>query len=244
MSQKIKVLLVDDHPLVREGLVNLISQQADLQICGEAGNEPQALELIRTVQPDVAIVDISLENGSGIELIKSIKAMFPTVTVLVLSMHDESLYAERALRAGARGYVMKREAAKKVIEAIRCVLAGQLYVSDKIAALMAEKFVEGRTAATASPIEQLSNRELEVFQLLGLGTTRGRLPTTCTLVSKPSRLTAPASRKSSSWPTPPNFCAKPSAGRKASRQNNSSACRISPYKKNRLRSTVFPSPGD
>jgi DNA-binding NarL/FixJ family response regulator len=169
MSQTIKVLLVDDHPLVREGLVNLISQQADLQICGEAANEPQALELIRTVQPHVAIVDISLENGSGIELIKSIKAMFPAVTVLVLSMHDESLYAERALRAGARGYVMKREAAKKVIEAIHCVLAGQLYVSDKIAALMAEKFVEGRTDATASPIEQLSNRELEVFQLLGLG---------------------------------------------------------------------------
>jgi len=169
MSQKIKVLLVDDHPLVREGLVNLISQQADLQICGEAGNEPQALELIRTVQPNVAIVDISLESGSGIELIKSIKAMFPAVTVLVLSMHDESLYAERALRAGARGYIMKREAAKKVIQGIRSVLAGQLYVSDKIAALMAEKFIEGRTAASTSPIEQLSNRELEVFQLLGLG---------------------------------------------------------------------------
>ena len=169
MSQKIKVLLVDDHPLVREGLVNLISQEADLQICGEASNEPQALEIIRTAQPHVAIVDISLESGSGIELIKSIKAMFPAVTVLVLSMHDESLYAERALRAGARGYVMKREAAKKVIQAIRCVLAGQLYVSDKIAALMAEKFIEGRPTATASPIEQLSNRELEVFQLLGLG---------------------------------------------------------------------------
>jgi len=169
MAQTVKVLLVDDHPLVREGLANLISQQADLQICGEAGNEPQALELIRTVQPHIAIVDISLETGSGIELIKSIKAMFPAVTVLVLSMHDESLYAERALRAGARGYIMKREAAKKVIQAIRCVLAGQLYVSDKIAALMAEKFVESRPAATASPIEQLSNRELEVFQLLGLG---------------------------------------------------------------------------
>ena len=169
VSRTIKVLLVDDHPLVRDGLVNLISQQTDLQICGEAGNEPQALDLIRTVRPDVAIVDISLETGSGIELIKSIKAMFPAVTILVLSMHDESLYAERALRAGARGYVMKCEAAKKVIEAIRCVLAGQLYVSNKIAALMAEKFVEGRPAANASPIEQLSNRELEVFQLLGLG---------------------------------------------------------------------------
>ena len=169
MTQKTKVLIVDDHPLVREGLVNLINQEADLQICGEADNEPQALELIRTVQPHVAIVDISLESGSGLELIKSIKALFPAVTVLVLSMHDESLYAERALRAGARGYVMKREAAKKVIQGIRSVLAGQLYVSDKIAAQMAEKFVESGPAATASPIEQLSNRELEVFELLGLG---------------------------------------------------------------------------
>ena len=169
MAQKIKVLVVDDHPLVREGLVNLINQEADLEVCGEADNEPDALEMIRTGQPSVSIVDISLDNGSGIELIKSIKAMFPAVTVLVLSMHDESLYAERALRAGARGYVMKREAAKKVIQAIRCVLAGQLYVSDKITARMTEKFVEGRPATAVSPIEQLSNRELEVFRLLGLG---------------------------------------------------------------------------
>lgn len=169
MSQKTKILLVDDHPLVREGLANLINQQPDFEICGEAGNEPQALELVRTVQPSVAIVDITLENGSGIELIKSIKELHPAVTTLVLSMHDESLYAERALRAGARGYIMKREAAKKIIQGIRTVLAGQLFVSDKVATAMNEKFIEGRTAASASPIEQLSNRELEVFQLLGLG---------------------------------------------------------------------------
>jgi DNA-binding NarL/FixJ family response regulator len=170
MPKKIKVLVVDDHPLVREGLVNLIGQQADLEICGEAANEPQALELIGAIQPEVAIVDISLENGSGIELVKSIKAIYPAVTVLVLSMHDESLYAERALRAGARGYIMKREAAKKIIQGIHSVHDGQLYVSEKIAAMMAEKFVDGRTAA-ASPVEQLSNRELEVFQLLGRGQT-------------------------------------------------------------------------
>ncbi len=169
MFKKIKILLVDDHPLVREGLVNLISQQSDLEICGEAANEPQALELIGAVQPDVAIVDISLENGSGIELIKSIKVIHPLVRVLVLSMHDESLYAERALRAGARGYIMKREAARKIIEGIRRVLAGQLYVSEKVADIMAEKFVDGRTTADTSPVEQLSNRELEVFQLLGTG---------------------------------------------------------------------------
>jgi DNA-binding NarL/FixJ family response regulator len=169
MPPKIKILLVDDHPLVREGLANLISQQSDFEICGEAGNEPQALQLIETVRPDVTIVDITLENGSGIELIKSIKAIYPAVKTLVLSMHDESLYAERALRAGARGYIMKREVAKKIIDGIRSVLAGQLYVSEKIAAKMTEKFVEGGTAATTSPIEQLSNRELEVFQLLGHG---------------------------------------------------------------------------
>ena len=169
MSQKIKILLVDDHPLVREGLANLIHQQPDFEVCGEAGNEPEALELVSTVQPAVAIVDITLENGSGLELVKSIKALHPAVKMLVLSMHDESLYAERALRAGARGYIMKREAAKKIIQGIRSVLAGQLYVSDRIMAAMSEKFVAGGAAAGASPVEQLSNRELEVFQLLGLG---------------------------------------------------------------------------
>ena len=168
MPPKVKVLLVDDHPLVREGLANLILQQPDLEVCGEAASEPQALQLIASVQPDIAVVDISLENGSGLELIKSVKAMYPSVTMLTLSMHDESLYAERALRAGARGYLMKREAAKKVIQGIRAVLSGQLFVSEKIAALMAERFVEGRTA-TASPVEQLSDRELEVFQLMGRG---------------------------------------------------------------------------
>jgi DNA-binding NarL/FixJ family response regulator len=169
MSKKTKILIIDDHPLVREGLVNLIGQQSDLEICGEASNEPHALELIGALHPDVAIVDITLENGSGIELIKSVKAIHPAVTMLVLSMHDESLYAERALRAGARGYLMKSEAARKIIEGIRRVLTGQLYVSEKVAAMMAEKFVEGRTASGTSPVEQLSNRELEVFQLLGTG---------------------------------------------------------------------------
>src|ERR1700733_7744134 len=110
MPPKIKILLVDDHPLVREGVANLINQQPDLEVCGEAGNEPQALQLIGATGPEVAVGDISLANGSGFELIKSIKALHPAVTVLVLSMHDESLYAERALRAGARGYIMKSEA--------------------------------------------------------------------------------------------------------------------------------------
>lgn len=169
MTQKIKILLVDDHPLVREGVANLINQQPDFEVCGEAASEPQALELAGRVKPAVVIVDISLENGSGLELIKNIKTLHPAVVMLALSMHDETLYAERALRAGARGYLMKREAAKKVIQGIRAVLAGQLFVSEKIAALMTEKYVGGQTAAPASPVEQLSDRELEVFQLLGRG---------------------------------------------------------------------------
>jgi DNA-binding NarL/FixJ family response regulator len=122
MAQKSKILLVDDHPLVREWLANLINQQADLEVCGEAANGSAALELIGTAKPAIAIVDISMEGGSGIELIKNIKALHPGVMMIVLSMHDETLYAERALRAGARGYIMKREATKKVLQAIRCVL--------------------------------------------------------------------------------------------------------------------------
>ena len=166
MRQKIKILLVDDHPLVREWLHNLLQQQPDFQICGETGDAPAAMQLIETTRPDVAIVDISLASGSGIDLIKDIKASRTGMAVLVLSMHDEMLYAERALRAGAGGYIMKSEATQKVIDAIRAVLAGDIYVSPKIASLMAQKFIGGKSDNT---IEQLSDRELEVFQLLGRG---------------------------------------------------------------------------
>jgi DNA-binding NarL/FixJ family response regulator len=169
MPQKHKILLVDDHPLVREWLANLINQQKDLQICGEAANSSEALELTGTLKPDLVIVDISLEGGSGIELIKNIKVLHPGVLMIVLSMHDESLYAERALRAGARGYLMKREATKKVLQAIHSVLEGKLYMSERMHALMAEKFVEGKPSGSNSPVEQLSDRELEVFQLMGRG---------------------------------------------------------------------------
>jgi DNA-binding NarL/FixJ family response regulator len=169
MTQKAKVLLVDDHPLVREWLANLINQQADLEVCGEADSAPQALQILGEAHPEVAIVDISMEGGSGIELIKNIKARRPNVMVIVLSMHDEALYAERALRAGARGYIMKREATKRVLQAIRCVLDGKLYLSDKMAMTMASKFVEGRPKKAGFAIDNLSDRELEVFHLLGRG---------------------------------------------------------------------------
>jgi DNA-binding NarL/FixJ family response regulator len=169
MTQKAKVLLVDDHPLVREWLANLINQQSDLQVCGETDSAPKALQSVGDLQPGIAIVDISMEGGSGLELIKNIKATHPSVMVIVLSMHDEALYAERALRAGARGYIMKSEATRRILQAIRCVLEGKLYLSDKMAIVMAEKLVDGRPATAGSAIENLSDRELEVFQLLGRG---------------------------------------------------------------------------
>jgi DNA-binding NarL/FixJ family response regulator len=168
-KSKASVFLVDDHPLVREWLTNLIHQQPDLTVCGEAETASDALEAMTKLKPDVAIIDISLKGGSGIELIKDLKATEAGVAVIVLSMHDESLYAERALRAGARGYIMKRETAKKVVAAIHQVLDGKLYLSEQLSALLAEKFV-GRDSGSITPsINQLSDRELEVFQLLGQG---------------------------------------------------------------------------
>jgi DNA-binding NarL/FixJ family response regulator len=168
-APKHKIFLVDDHPLVREWLTNLINEQSDLTVCGEAESGPQALQAIGQLKPDVAIVDIALRDSSGIELIKDLKQTCPNVAVLVLSMHEESHYAERALRAGARGYIMKRETTKKVIAAIRQVLSGQLYVSETTAAAMAAQFVAGKSLDAASPAQQLSDRELEVFEMLGQG---------------------------------------------------------------------------
>jgi len=169
---------VDDHPLVREWLTNLINQQPGLTVCGEAESGPEAQEKIMALRPDVAIVDIALKDSSGIELIKDLKQSCPEVAVLVLSMHEEAHYAERALRAGARGYIMKRETTKKVIAAIGQVLEGKLCVSEALAAAMAAQFVEGKTLATRSPVEQLSDRELEVFELLGEGRTTRQIAET------------------------------------------------------------------
>jgi len=166
---KRKVFLVDDHPLVREWLTNLINQQSDLAVCGETGSAPRALQAIAAAQPEVAIVDISLKDSSGIELIKSLKLSHPDVAVLVLSMHDESLYAERALRAGAKGYIMKRETTRKVIEGIRQLLDGKVFVSDSVKEALALRLVENKTQTPRAPVEHLSDRELEVFEMLGQG---------------------------------------------------------------------------
>ena len=173
-SSKLRVFLVDDHPLVREWLTNLINQQTDLMVCGEAATAAQAMQGVPALQPNIAIVDISLKDSSGVELIKQLLAICPELKVLVFSMHDEALYAQRTLRAGGKGYIMKREATGKVIEAIRCVLQGRLYISDAIAQTIATQFVEGTSHSTHSPVEQLTDRELAVFDLLGqgLGTRR------------------------------------------------------------------------
>ena len=165
---KKKILVVDDHPLVREWLGNLIQQQPDLIVCSETESAPSALSTVAAAKPDLVIVDINLKNSSGIELIKSLKESHPKVPVLVLSMHDESLYAERVFRAGARGYVNKRETAQKVVEAIRRVLDGKLYVSEKAAEILAGKTARGQTV-NRSAIELLSDRELQVFDKLGQG---------------------------------------------------------------------------
>jgi DNA-binding NarL/FixJ family response regulator len=168
MTQK-RIFLVDDHPMVREWLTTHIQHQTDLAICGEAADAASALQSILVAKPDVVIVDVSLPRRSGIELIQDLKQVQPDAAVIVLSMHDEMLYAERVLRAGARGYIMKRETTEKIITAIREVLAGNLYVSDRMKARLAEKFVGGAPSVRESPLGLLSNRELEVFQLLGQG---------------------------------------------------------------------------
>ena len=177
-SLRKRVFLVDDHPLVREWLTNLINQQPGLIVCGEAESGPEAREKILALRPDVAIVDIALKDSSGIELIKDLKLACPQVAVLVLSMHEESHYAERALRAGARGYIMKRETTRKVVAAIGQVLEGKLCISEAISAAIATQFVEGKTLAGGSPVEQLSARELEVFELLGQGRTTRQIAET------------------------------------------------------------------
>jgi len=168
-KQKNRIFIVDDHPIVRKGLTQLINQEPELVVCGEAENAETALELLKKVKPDLAIVDISLRGIDGIELTQLIRARFENIPILVVSMHDESLYAERALRVGARGYIMKQEAIEKMMEAIRKVLRGELYVSERVSANIVKRFVDGKAEGVSSPEELLSDREMEVFQLIGQG---------------------------------------------------------------------------
>lgn len=164
-----RLLIVDDHPLFREGLRQIIERDPDLTVCGEAANAQEALQALPELKPDLVLVDISLGGSSGIDLIKAIKNDYDELPVLVVSMHDESLYAERALRAGAMGYIMKHEPGKTVKAAIHKVLGGEMYLSEKMSSTVISKFMRGQADRPASPIELLSDRELEVFRMLGQG---------------------------------------------------------------------------
>src|SRR3954467_11218073 len=168
-TRKRSVLLIDDHPIVRQGLSQLINQEHDLHVVSEAANAREALDAMERGSPDIAIVDISLDDRSGIELIKDLRARDPNLPVLALSMHDEALYAERALRAGAKGYIMKQEATEKVMGAIRKVLEGQIYVSERMASRLLNQFVSAKPGEEDSPLGRLSDRELEIFSMIGRG---------------------------------------------------------------------------
>jgi DNA-binding NarL/FixJ family response regulator len=168
-ADKLKVFVVDDHPIVRQGLAQLINREPDLTVCGEAQEAASALHSISIEKPDILIVDISLVGPDGLELVKNIRLRYPSLPVLILSMHDESIYAERALRAGANGYIMKHEAAERVLGAVRQVLNHEVYVSERVASRLLHHYINGSPTAGQSPLADLSDRELEVFRLIGEG---------------------------------------------------------------------------
>lgn len=168
-DEKARVLVVDDHPIVRQGIIQIISQEPDFTVCGEAESASAALQAIAALKPDVVLADLSLKESSGLELVKDVRVRWPDLPVLMLSMHDESIYAERVLRAGARGYLTKVEATERVIEALRMVLRGEIYLSSQMASRLVGMYVKGRPESTGSTVERLSDRELEVFNLIGQG---------------------------------------------------------------------------
>jgi DNA-binding NarL/FixJ family response regulator len=168
-SGKAKVFLVDDHPIVRQGLGLLINREPDLVVCGEAEDAPSALRRMASAQPDLMVIDISLEGPDGLELLKTIRLKEPILPVLILSMHEESTYAERSLRAGANGYIMKQEATERVLVAIRRILEGKVYLSERLTNKMLEQFVHGVGSSKNNPLMTLSDRELEVYRLIGAG---------------------------------------------------------------------------
>jgi DNA-binding NarL/FixJ family response regulator len=168
-SVKKRVLVVDDHPIVRQGLTLLINREPDLLVCGEAEEAMGAMHVLISAKPDVLIVDISLNGPDGIDLLKNIRTTHPNLPVLILSMHDELIYAERALRAGANGYIMKQEATEKVLVAVRRILNGEIYVSERISNQILKHYITGSGTVRNSTIGDLSDRELEVFRLIGEG---------------------------------------------------------------------------
>ncbi len=182
---KTRIFIVDDHPMLRERLVQVINKEPDMTVCGEADNIQQALERIRRLQPDIAVVDITLKgSSSGLELIKNLKAEGIPTPVLVLSMHDESLYADRALRSGARGYITKHEGSDAVMAAIRCVLGGKVYLSEDHTAKILNRLTETGGQAVSPSTDLLTDRELEVFQMIGKGHTSREIAETLHLGTK------------------------------------------------------------
>jgi DNA-binding NarL/FixJ family response regulator len=175
---------VEDHPIVREGVGRLIEKEPDMTICGEAENGTEALTRIERVRPDVVLVDLSLENSSGLDLIQDLRLRWPKMPVLVLSMYDEMYYAERVLRAGAMGYVMKQEAPRKIIQAIRTVLTGKLFVSEKVSDKMLQVIANPAGDVLTSPLDRLSNREIQVFQIIGEGLSNQEVADTLMLSVK------------------------------------------------------------
>ncbi len=168
-SAKRRIVIIDDHPIVRDGLSRLINHEPELEVCGAAASAGDGLDLVARLKPDLTIIDLSLGGRPGIELIKDIVVRFPGLLVLVLSMRDEKLYAQRCIRAGARGYIMKVEATEKVLSAIRRILSGERYVSESVAAGLLQQLARSGKPLVGSPVETLSDRELEIFKMIGQG---------------------------------------------------------------------------
>jgi DNA-binding NarL/FixJ family response regulator len=168
-ARKYRVLLVDDHPIVRQGLALLIDREPDLAVCGEAEGAHSAFHAVITLKPDIVVLDISLSGPDGLDVLKEIRSKTGSLPVLILSMHDESIYADRAMRAGANGYIMKQEATEKVLIAIRRILQGEVYLSDRLTNTMLQQYVRGAPPTKKSPLVNLTDRELEVFRLIGEG---------------------------------------------------------------------------
>src|SRR3984957_15942524 len=166
VTSKRKVFIVDDHPIVREGLAQMINREPDLAVCGDAQEMHEALQAIEAQKPNILIVDISLNGPDGLDLLKNIRTLYPGLPVLILSMHDESIYAERALRARANGYIMKQEAREKALIAVRRILSGEIYLSDRMANKLLHQYISGTAVDMRSRLSTLSDRELEVFRLI------------------------------------------------------------------------------